>query len=56
MSYVLYALALLLLADAFRMRKRIGALAVLAPSDEPATHQLIAAPGVSSPPRHGPLA
>jgi SAM-dependent methyltransferase len=46
MTYVLYALAALMIADAFRMRGRAGALPVLAPSDEPATHRLVCAPGV----------
>ena len=47
MSWVLYALAALLLFDAVRMRRRIGALTVLAPSDEPTSHayRIVAAPG-----------
>ncbi len=47
MSYFLYALAALLLLDAIRMRGRAGALSRLAPSDEPATHRIITAPGVT---------
>jgi len=46
MTYVLYVLAALLLVDALRMRGRFGKFAVLAPSDEPATHRAICAPGV----------
>jgi SAM-dependent methyltransferase len=46
MTYVLYVLAFLLLADALRMRGRAGALAVLSPSEEPATHRVVCAPGV----------
>ena len=45
--WALYALALALLLDALRMRGRIGALSILARSDEPATHRIIAAPGVT---------
>jgi SAM-dependent methyltransferase len=47
MTYVLYALAAILLLDTLRMRARAGKLAVLAPSDEPASHRVIAAPGVT---------
>jgi SAM-dependent methyltransferase len=47
--WVLGALGLLLLADALRLRARLSALAVLAPSDEPiaAEHRFLVAPGVS---------
>ncbi|MGE5185673.1 MAG: class I SAM-dependent methyltransferase [Acidobacteriota bacterium] len=47
MSYALYALAALLVFDALRLRGRVGRLAVLAPSGEPATHDVLAAPGVT---------
>ena len=47
MTYVLYALAALLVLDALRLRGRVSALPVLAPSDEPPTHDVIAAPGVT---------
>ena len=47
MTYVLYALAALLVLDAIRMRGRAGAIAKLAPSDEPATHEVLTAPGVT---------
>ena len=43
MTYVLYALAAVLVLDALRMRRRLGALAVLAATDEPATHRAIGA-------------
>jgi len=47
MSYVLYLLAAILLLDAFRMRGRVGKLAVLEPSDEPPTgYRVITAPGI----------
>jgi SAM-dependent methyltransferase len=46
MTYVLYALALILIVDAWRMRGRARALPVLAPSEEPSTHRLVCAPGV----------
>src|SRR6185436_8146911 len=45
MMYLLYIVAALLVLDAFRMRGRTGALAKLSPSDEPATHELVLAPG-----------
>ena len=47
MTYVLYVLAALLVLDALRLRGRVTALPVLAPSDEPPTHEVIAAPGVT---------
>nr|HEX4315320.1 class I SAM-dependent methyltransferase [Kofleriaceae bacterium] len=49
MTYVMYILAALLVFDALRMRGRVGALTTLArtPSDDPATHIAIAAPGVT---------
>ena len=49
MSWLLYALALVLLLDAIRMRRRIAAMGLLCASDEPvaATHRIIAAPGVT---------
>ena len=47
MSYVLYLLAAILLLDAFRMRGRVGKLAVLEPSDDPPTgYRVITAPGI----------
>jgi SAM-dependent methyltransferase len=49
MIYVLGALVLLLVFDSVRMRARIGKLAVLTPSDEPASpdYEIITAPGVT---------
>jgi Methyltransferase domain len=41
MTYVLILIAAVVLLDAVRMRGRIGELAVLAPSDEPATHRAL---------------
>jgi hypothetical protein len=49
MTYVMYAFAAVLLLDALRLRGRVRALAVLAPSDAPATHVAVAAPGVTVP-------
>ncbi len=46
MMYVMIGLAIVLVADAIRMRGRIGALRVLAPSDAPSDGQIFAAPGV----------
>ena len=47
MSYVLYLLAAILLLDAFRMRGRVGKLAVLEPTDAaPTGYRAIAAPGI----------
>ena len=47
MSYVLYLLAAILLLDAFRMRGRVGKLAVLEPSDDvPTGYRAITAPGI----------
>jgi SAM-dependent methyltransferase len=46
MTYILYALALLLIVDGLRIRGRAKALPVLAPSDDPATHRLVCPPGV----------
>ncbi|HUJ57470.1 MAG TPA: class I SAM-dependent methyltransferase [Kofleriaceae bacterium] len=43
----MYAIIALLLVDALRMRGRAGGLPVLHPSDQPPTHQVIAAPGVT---------
>ena len=47
MMYLMIVLALVLVADAIRMRGRIGKLAVLAPSDAAATVTAITAPGVA---------
>ena len=47
MTYALYALAVVLVLDALRLRGRVARLPVLAASDEPATHEAIAAPGVT---------
>jgi hypothetical protein len=47
MTYALYALAALLVFDALRLRGRVGKLTALASSDEPATHDVVAAPGVT---------
>jgi len=46
-TVVLYLLAAVFVLDALRMRARVGKLPVLAPTDEPATHEVIAAPGVT---------
>jgi hypothetical protein len=47
MTYVLYLLVAILVLDSLRMRGRIGKLAVLGESDEPATgFRVFAAPGV----------
>jgi SAM-dependent methyltransferase len=48
MSWLLVALAIVFVLDGLRMRRRIGALAVLTPSDEPVSpdHRFLAAPGV----------
>ncbi len=48
MTYVLYLLVAVLVLDSFKMRGRIGKLAVLAPSDAaPAGFRIYAAPGVT---------
>ena len=48
MSYVLYLLAAILLLDAFRMRGRVGKLAVLEPTDaDPIGYRAITAPGIA---------
>jgi SAM-dependent methyltransferase len=47
MTYVLYVLAALLLLDGVRMRRRANALAVLAPSDDPASERIVTASGVT---------
>ncbi|HEY3803596.1 MAG TPA: class I SAM-dependent methyltransferase [Kofleriaceae bacterium] len=41
MIYVLILLATVVLLDGFRMRRRIGQLAILEPTDEPPTHRAI---------------
>ena len=48
MSWVLYLLAVVMLLDAVKMRRRITALPVLAATDAPgaAAHELVVAPGV----------
>ncbi len=48
MTYILYLLVAVLVLDSFKMRGRIGTLAVLAPSmEEPAGYRVFAAPGVT---------
>ena len=47
MSYLMIALVLVFVMDAIRLRRHVGALHVLEPSDATPGHQVIAAPGVT---------